>query len=505
LFIEQPPSGTEENRRGLGSHGEDAELPDWLKEIQAEEHEKSPSASIPGSEDSADWLSESPGEEEAGRQASDGLMQRADSAAKPFYPEEEIPHTEDNPDWLDEALTERDPAASTGVKPKDAGQPEVPKGDVEEVEGKPKRPARESQRAMEGAGPLAGLKGILSSEPGVAQIRKSAAYSTALKVTESQRNHVELLETMIADEGQPQPIPRRTPISQQNVFRWAIATIMLIVIMWPILISSQQMPLPERDEGSAEANRLISQLPEGAKVLLSFDYEPGLTEELEAVASPVIDHLLLKGSLMTLVSTSPSGAILAERLMASMQGEEEFSNGLDYVNLGYIPGGAAGIRSFLENPMGTLPNSVDDSPAWGSETDSAAAPLQGINQITDYDMVLLLIDDPDIARTWIEQVGPIISNSEVLTSLVLVSSAQLEPVVQPYFSSSPQMVNGMVTGLRGGAIYTRMTGRDTITKNYWDAYGMGMFTAAMLILVGGLGYYVLPELAQLGEEEGKGK
>jgi hypothetical protein len=507
---EQPLSGTEDNRHGLGGRENDAELPEWLKEIQQEEANESPQPGEPISdmgltaESGADRLTEPPGEEVTDSFASDYLSQESDSEAKPFLSDQELPSSEDNPDWLNDALTEKVPEDIGGDELFADSQSEIPLGELEEDESKSTKTGREPRGVLEGAGPLAGLKGVLSAEPGAAQIRKSGAYSTKLRVTENQRNHVELLESMIADEGQPLPLPRRTPISQQNVFRWAIALIMLVVILWPIILDSRQMPLPMPDEGSAEVSRLITQLPEDAKVLLGLDYEPGLTEELEAVAAPVIDHLIVKGSLLTLVSTSPSGVILAERLIETMQGEEELISGSDYVNLGYIPGGAAGIRSFSENPEGTLPASVDDSPVWGSDTNSVAFPLEGIDQITDYDMVVLLADDPDVARAWIEQLGSIISNPDVLTSFVLVTSAQLEPVVQPYFSSSPQLVNGMVTGLRGGAIYSRLTGGDNITNQYWDAFGMGAFTAAMLILVGGLGYYVLPELARLGEPEGKG-
>ena len=118
-------------------------------------------------------------------------------------------------------------------------------------------------------------------------------------------------------------------------------------------------------------------------------------------------------------------------------------------------------------------------------------------------MVILLVDDPDIARTWIEQIGPSIIDPDVLTSFVLIASAQLEPVIRPYFESSPQPVNGMVVGLRGGAAYSRLTDSDGIPREYWDAFGMGAFVAALLILVGGLGYYVIPELSSIVQDQGK--
>jgi len=204
-----------------------------------------------------------------------------------------------------------------------------------------------------------------------------------------------------------------------------------------------------------------------------------------------------------LISTSTNGPILAERFLQADILENEYKTGLDYVNLGYIPGGAAGLISFIENPSGTTPSSIDGFVVWDTEIGEELPPVVGINQIGDYEMVVLLVDDPDLARIWIEQLTPIITNPQTLTSLVLITSAQLEPVVRPYYESIPQPVNGLVVGLRGGAAYSRLIGGDQLPGKFWDAYGMGTFIAALLILVGGLAYYVVPELSRTvrGEEK----
>jgi hypothetical protein len=111
-------------------------------------------------------------------------------------------------------------------------------------------------------------------------------------------------------------------------------------------------------------------------------------------------------------------------------------------------------------------------------------------------MIILLADDPENSRIWIEQLTPEITDPQVLTSLILVTSAQLEPVVRPYFESVPQSVNGLVVGLRGGAAYSRLVGGNQLPEQFWDAYGMGTFIAALLVLIGGLVYYVVPELSR---------
>lgn len=490
----QIPTEIGENQGGLGGHAADSEVPDWLSELQQSTQSEEEEPVEPGSELSqpddsvSDWMSDISGDEDA--------TPGKGESVPPFLPGQEKDDSQQLPHWLNDALIEEE----SQDRHEDETLPDISlagdETDISQEEATPIQFGQETLEGLESAGPLAGLKGVLSAEAGVAQARKPKAYSAKLNISVNQQEHIELLENLLKEEGQPQPLPGRKTISQQHVMRWVIGLVLLVAVLWPIVTASQQMPFPVYDEGSAEVNRLINQLPDNARILVGFDYEPGLAAELEASATPIIDHLMSEGALLTLLSTSPNGPILAERYMQSTQSDQGYISGLDYINLGYLPGGAAGLQSFIENPHGSVPYSIDGLPAWETEAGSPLPPLVGINQVSDYAMVILLVDDPDTARMWIEQLGPVINDPQVLTSLVLITSAQLEPVVRPYYDSYPQLVNGLVVGLRGGAAYARFNGGDELITQYWDAFGMGTFVAAMLILVGGLGYYVIPEISR---------
>lgn len=482
---------SEDNRAGLGGHSSDSEAPDWLSELQGSSTseiepvgDRDLGLELPAA-DTSDWMPGSSRKEPANQDES--------SKVTPFVGDDESEDSGDIPPWLNDALLEESSPESEEVEDplKFSGDPDQMEGPQAEQKIEDQSPA-----SLESAGPLAGLTGVLSAEPGVARIRKPGAYSTKIRISDNQQEHVELLQSLLNEEGQPKPLPGKSPISQQHVLRWSIAVVLLLAIFWSIITSNEQMALPVYDEGSAEVNRLINQLPENSRVLVGIDFEPGLAAELDTAAAPVFNHLMNQGTLFTLISTSPNGPILAERLLHSNQLENEYINGLDYTNLGYIPGGAAGLLSFIENPQGTMPYSIDGFAVWETETGESLPPVVGINQITDYEMIILLVDDPELARIWIEQLTPDITNPQTLTSLVLITSAQLEPVVRPYFESIPQSVNGLVVGLRGGAAYSRLIGGDQLPGQFWDAYGMGTFVGALLILVGGLAYYVVPELSR---------
>jgi hypothetical protein len=70
---------------------------------------------------------------------------------------------------------------------------------------------------------------------------------------------------------------------------------MFLALLWSILYPGQPAALPVYQEETAELNRLIEQLPKDGRVLIAFDYEPGLFAELDTAAYDVIDHLMEKG------------------------------------------------------------------------------------------------------------------------------------------------------------------------------------------------------------------
>jgi hypothetical protein len=212
-------------------------------------------------------------------------------------------------------------------------------------------------------------------------------------------------------------------------------------------------------------------------VLLAFDYEPGTAGEMNAAASALVDHLMLKGSRLTLVSTLPTGPAMAEYFVQTAQRQHTYTSGQQYTNLGYIPGGATGLLSFAQTPQWIFPLSYDGAYPWETQ------PLRDVSAISDFALVVLITDDPDSARSWVEQVQPWIGD----TPLITVVSAQAEPMVRPYYGSGPDaQVRGIVSGLAGGAAYEVAVGRTNLGRQYWDAFSVSLVIAVSSILIGGV-------------------
>jgi hypothetical protein len=220
----------------------------------------------------------------------------------------------------------------------------------------------------------------------------------------------------------------------------------------------------------------ITTMPESAPVLVVMDYEPSLAGEIEAVAGPLLDQMVvLRRPTFTFVSTSPNGTGLVDRLLANNKISSPVSDGglgyqidAQYFNVGYLPGGSAGVRGFTEAPQTVLP-------------------AVNVSQFADFAAVVVITDHAESGQMWIEQVtlakrsDPFLVNQQLL----VVASAQAGPMLRPYVSS--KQVAGMISGISDAARYEyKNNSRPGIVRPYWDAFGVGLFLAIVSIVSGSL-------------------
>jgi hypothetical protein len=357
-------------------------------------------------------------------------------------------------------------------------------------------PVDTSQNVVENVGPLTGLRGVLPAEPDISQIPKPPVYLNKLQVSDSQQANSRLFEQLIQREAEAAPVPKRSPISSQHVLRIAIAVLLITAIVWPMLMGGPNVDLPVFSNETGAAANLIDSLAPNAPVLLAVDYEPGWSGELDAAAGSVIDHLMVKGAFLATVTTNPSGPAQVERLLTNVniQSGHQYLPGSQYANLGFIPGGSTGLVSFAQAPQQITPFDSSGQSAWGQE------PLQSVKSLTDFAMAVIITEDPDNARAWIEQVKPYLGTVPV----VMVISAQAEPLVKPFYEAEPKQVDGLVTGLAGGASYENLNGRLGLARTYWNSFSLGLVVAVLMVLIGGIVNVVTGFLAARKEETAGG-
>lgn len=492
-----------------------AGFPDWLRQISKEEGLELPSdiegeidterselqadllpqeGAQPETSDQQDWMSgwmeeiQAATKPESEEQAEDvQASEMLESAPQADASQAELQSEEQSlaalPDWAAEISSEPSESDELAQDQPDLEPAELPswleamRPSEEEV---PSFPTEDvSKAAVEGSGPLIGLRGVLSSEPVNIKAQKTA-YSLKLRVTDEQKQRVALLQQLLADEPKPKALPAPPVITAGYLFRLLIALVLLFPVVWMIANDGQRVPLPERSTmpGVLAAYQLVERMEAGKPVMVAFDYEAGFSGEMDAAASAFIEHLMSRHAYLTLVSTSATGPALAERFISTLN---QNSSHLDqtytaYTNFGYIPGGSIGLHSLVGSLRQTLPYDLQGVDIWAGED------LRNVIQLTDFGMLVILVNDPEIARAWIEQTATILNQNGI--PLVMVTSAQAAPLVQPYFAAEPQQVQGLVVGMAGGAVYEDTLASSGPARRSWDAYSLGLIASVFVILAG---------------------
>ena len=516
-----PPETTAQPELPVATSEPAAELPDWLSSLQPPQEATPPAISpepeappAPEAEPAAafpDWLSSLRAEQEATPPT---------PAAEPEKPVEELVEPsaaltgEDadaifssmqTPDWLSAVLPPSKPpeasvpAAAAEEEP--IGPAELPSWvqAMRPVESAMvTTPSAAEDVATEAQGPLAGLHGVLPAIPGAAvPSSKPKAHSIKLIATEQQQAHAALLEQILAAETSPIPIKSTAQLLRsQKVLRWALSVLLIVVLGGIVFARTEMFPLPSNvPNETVGAFQSVESIPEGAPVLLVFDYQPATVGEMEASGASLIDHLLLlKHPKLALLSTSPTGPALAERFMTVALADRAYVRGQQYVDLGFLPGGLAGVYNFAQNPSAAIPFDVgsrSNQPVWGTGI------LTHVERYSDFAAVIVLTDSVESGRTWVEQTQATRGNS----LLVMVTSAQAGPMLMPYVDS--KQVNGMVSGIYGAAgAEQRNAGSPAIyglpganqpnpqptgyVRRFWDAYSAGLYLAVIAIVLGAL-------------------
>ena len=394
-----------------------------------------------------------------------------------------------NPDRLADAVPDdktSDDAAEKSLVQDSQEDGEEPANDQidREVEDKdqPKRGQEEQEEHTreEQAGPLVGVEGVLPAELDPFFIHEPVRRSIKLQVTEAQETQSLLLDQMIKGEIEPQPEAKISKSASNNILRIGIAIFLLVSILLPLSTRVPASITPPVSRDSVSANQLIESIPDGATVLLSVDYEPGLSAEMDAALGSVVDRMMMKDFYLVLVSTVPTGPVQAERLLVFLNqwGGYQYESSENYTNLGYIPGGPVGLLNFAEAPRQVVPYDLDGNAAWYSP------PLKGISSLSDFDLVVVATENPDRARSWVEQVQPKLGN----TPIILVVSRQAEPLVRPYYGSEPSQIQGLVSGFGVGAYYSSSNARAGFSSMYWSSLNLALIMGGLLMLIGAVIY-----------------
>jgi hypothetical protein len=224
--------------------------------------------------------------------------------------------------------------------------------------------------------------------------------------------------------------------------RRIIFLIIGLVVLIPLLLP---LGLPiETTQLTEDAFYALDDLPQDAKILLSFEYGPSTKPEIHPMAISVLRHLFSKGNKVIIMCLWPDGLFMANEAL-DLVARQEFGlvYGVDYVNLGYRPGNEAIIKGITKSFEANF--SIDSR-----GTNITDIPIMhDIQTAKDVDFIFSLSAGYPGAIEWVLYAGDPLQ-IPVSSGNTSIQVNQLLPYVK-----SGQM-KGIVAGMPGAAEYETM-------------------------------------------------
>jgi hypothetical protein len=335
-------------------------------------------------------------------------------------------------------------------------------------------PTEEEER-VESVGPLAGLRGVLSAEPVVAMPRRPGILAGNIDASPAQLSAADTLRRLLIEPEVRAARRAGRAMSWIPVLRRALALLLTLAVIFPltggIAIFSPPAALPP---AGLTAGALVESLPTDRPVLAAFEYDASSAPELESGAAALLGHLARRNIPIAIISTQPNGATLAQGLI-NAGGVQGVGVPVVQRNLGYVAGGASGLRSLAHNMRDLLGVSDDDWQASG---------LSAVQGVGDFSMILVIAARPQTMRDWVEQVHTVAPD----TPMIAVVSAASDALVYPYTQGSRPSIQGMIAGYAGAQAYGAkfLPGAATYSGSdlRWQAFGMGSLVTVLILIAG---------------------
>ncbi|MEK6737327.1 MAG: hypothetical protein AABY74_01515 [Planctomycetota bacterium] len=221
---------------------------------------------------------------------------------------------------------------------------------------------------------------------------------------------------------------------------FAIITVAVIAA----LIVKFELPIPASEPVQGIYEK-IDTLPQGSRVMISFDYDPSSKEELQPMAIAFLHHCFSR-DLKVIGMTHYTGAPgLADLAMNSVAKQYQKTYGEDYVFLGYKPGGASLIINMGENLYTAFPKDF-----YGKDTATLPA-LQGVDSLRQISYLFDLAAGTMI-ETWL-----VYGKEKYKFEMGAGCTAVMGPDMYPFLQS--KQLNGLLGGLKGAAEYEALVNK----------------------------------------------
>ena len=257
----------------------------------------------------------------------------------------------------------------------------------------------------------------------------------------------------------------------------------LIPLLKPEWIDLPIRPTPESQIVFDEINKLNA----GDKMLLSFEYSPSTKPEIHPMAIAILKHLYAKNIQVYGFALWPDGNFMSTEAFSEVSDDYDKKYGVDYVNLGYRPGGEAVIKGIASDirtlyPVDLQGTSINDIPM-----------MKDVVNIEDFDFVFSLSAGYPGSKEWVQYAcDP--NNIPLSTGCTSIQVTDIMPYVEN------DQIRGILAGMPGAAEYESLVEAELqkmeISVKPGEASGMmaaqsiAHVVIVLFIIFGNISYFI---------------
>jgi hypothetical protein len=222
--------------------------------------------------------------------------------------------------------------------------------------------------------------------------------------------------------------------------RW-IFLIILLAVAIPILLEKR---FPERP--SPMVTRVfdtIESLPEGSRIWMAYDYDPGSQGELAPMGMGFARHCALKGHKMYFMCLWPQGTVMIQDCVDMLEREfPDIEYGTDYVNLGFRAGNEGPIKVIVTDLRKSYASDVN-----GVSLDELPI-TRDVKNVQDMDLIVNVSAGYPGTKEWVLYAS---------TPFDITTVAGCTGVQTPYlFPYIPSQLLGVLGAIKGAAEYEHL-------------------------------------------------
>lgn len=188
----------------------------------------------------------------------------------------------------------------------------------------------------------------------------------------------------------------------------------------------------------------IENLPEGSRIVLSYDFDPAMAPEVLPMANAFIRHILQKKHQLFFMSLWATGQSLLTVSLSDVL-KPEFPDavyGKDYCNLGYKAGNEGVLNVVITNYRKMFPTDANTIPL------DSLPMFKGVESLKDMDLLISVGGGKPGVKEWVLFAG---DPTKVPTAGG--AAAVSTPLLYPYY---PKQLVGLLGGTKGAAEYEEL-------------------------------------------------